>query len=65
MADDREQAFGLPSTEVGLGLRPKNIGAPAAIANAVSDALMPLGAEVFELPMTPDRLFRLIGKAAG
>jgi hypothetical protein len=28
MADDREQAFGLASTEVGLGLRPKNIGAP-------------------------------------
>jgi len=37
------------------------IGAPAAIANALTDALMPLGAEIFELPMTPERLFRLVG----
>jgi carbon-monoxide dehydrogenase large subunit len=36
------------------------IGAPAAIANAVSDALAPLGIEITELPITPDRLFRLI-----
>jgi carbon-monoxide dehydrogenase large subunit len=39
------------------------IGAPAAIANAISDALMPLGAEVFELPMTPERIFRLLQAA--
>jgi carbon-monoxide dehydrogenase large subunit len=39
------------------------IGAPAAIANAVSDALTPLSAEIFELPMTPERLFRLVGKS--
>jgi len=37
------------------------IGAPAAIANALTDALMALGADVFELPMTPERLFRLVG----
>jgi len=36
------------------------IGAPAAIANALSDALEPLGASIFELPVTPDRLFRLL-----
>lgn len=36
------------------------IGATAAIANAVADALAPLGAEVRELPLTPDRVFRLI-----
>ena len=36
------------------------IGAPAAIANALADALAPLGAEIFELPMTSERLFRLI-----
>jgi carbon-monoxide dehydrogenase large subunit len=36
------------------------IGAPAAIANAVSDALAPLGIEIVELPVTPERLFRLI-----
>jgi carbon-monoxide dehydrogenase large subunit len=36
------------------------IGAPAAVANAVADALAPLGVEINELPMTPDRLFRLL-----
>ena len=36
------------------------IGAPAAVANAIADALAPLGIDITELPMTPDRLFRLI-----
>ena len=36
------------------------IGAPAAIANAVADALAPLGIEILELPVTPERLFRLL-----
>lgn len=36
------------------------IGAPAAIANAISDALSPLGIEIHTLPATPDRLFRLV-----
>ncbi len=36
------------------------IGAPAAIANAVADALAPLGVEISELPITPDRLFHLV-----
>jgi carbon-monoxide dehydrogenase large subunit len=36
------------------------IGATAAIANAVADALAPLGIEVRELPLTPDRVYRLI-----
>ena len=40
------------------------IGAPAAIANAVSDALAPLGLQIHELPITPERLFRLVGTAA-
>jgi aerobic carbon-monoxide dehydrogenase large subunit len=39
------------------------IGAPAAIANALADALTPLGAEIFQLPMTPERLFRVIETA--
>jgi aerobic carbon-monoxide dehydrogenase large subunit len=39
------------------------IGAPAAIANAVSDALAPLGIEIDELPVTPERVFRLIRAA--
>src|SRR5262249_49011232 len=33
------------------------IGAPGAIANAVADALAPLGIEVSELPISPERLF--------
>jgi carbon-monoxide dehydrogenase large subunit len=37
-----------------------NIGAPAAVANAVADALAPLGIEINELPVTPERLFRLV-----
>ena len=36
------------------------IGSTAAIANAVADALAPLGVEVRELPLTPDRVHRLI-----
>jgi aerobic carbon-monoxide dehydrogenase large subunit len=39
------------------------IGAPAAIANAVSDALSPLGIEITTLPITPDRIFRLVEQA--
>lgn len=36
------------------------IGAPAAIINAISDALRPLGVQVNETPATPSRLRRLI-----
>ena len=38
------------------------IGAPAAIGNALADALAPFGAEIFELPMTPERLSCLAEK---
>jgi aerobic carbon-monoxide dehydrogenase large subunit len=38
------------------------IGAPAAIANALADALAQFGVEIFELPMTPERLFCLVEK---
>ena len=38
------------------------IGAPAATANALADALAPLGGEIFELPMTTERLLRQITK---
>jgi carbon-monoxide dehydrogenase large subunit len=40
------------------------IGATAAVANAVGDALAPLGIEVRELPISPDRIHRLIQAAA-
>ena len=39
------------------------IGAPAAIANAVSDALSPLDINVSILPITPERIFRLLEQA--
>jgi aerobic carbon-monoxide dehydrogenase large subunit len=39
------------------------IGAPAAIANAIADALSPLDIDVSLLPMTPERIFRLMEQA--
>jgi aerobic carbon-monoxide dehydrogenase large subunit len=39
------------------------IGAPAAIANAIADALSPLDIDVSILPMTPDRIFKLMEQA--
>lgn len=39
------------------------IGPPAAIANAVEDALSPFGVIVTELPLTPERVLALIRKA--
>jgi aerobic carbon-monoxide dehydrogenase large subunit len=39
------------------------IGAPAAIANAVSDALSHLGIEVDTLPVTPGRIFEMTAAA--
>ena len=39
------------------------IGAPAAIANAVSDALSPLDIQVSILPITPERIFGLLEQA--
>ena len=40
------------------------IGPPAAIANAVNDALRPLGAEISELPITPQRILSALDVAA-
>ncbi|MEQ9609504.1 MAG: xanthine dehydrogenase family protein molybdopterin-binding subunit [Kiloniellaceae bacterium] len=39
------------------------IGPPAAIANAVNDALAELGVEVTEVPLTPERVLRAIHSA--
>jgi carbon-monoxide dehydrogenase large subunit len=39
------------------------IGAPAAILNAVSDALAPFGVSVFEMPITPQRILQLLREA--
>jgi aerobic carbon-monoxide dehydrogenase large subunit len=37
--------------------------APAAIANAIADALRPLGVEVTEMPLTRERLWRSVRRA--
>jgi carbon-monoxide dehydrogenase large subunit len=37
--------------------------APAALASAVEDALAPLGVHIDELPITPERLCRLMEAA--
>jgi carbon-monoxide dehydrogenase large subunit len=39
------------------------IGAPAAIANAVADALRPFGVAITETPITPSKLFHLLEEA--
>ncbi len=39
------------------------IGPPAAIANAINDALAPLGVEVTETPVTPRRLLAALAAA--
>jgi carbon-monoxide dehydrogenase large subunit len=39
------------------------IGAPAAIVNAINDALRPLGVAIDAIPATPERIRRLVGMA--
>src|SRR5262249_3706944 len=48
----------------GMGARAA-IGPPAAIVNAINDALAPLGAEVFDLPASPARVLAAIQAARG
>ncbi len=36
------------------------VGAPAAVVNAIVDALAPLGVEHVDMPVTPEKLWRLI-----
>jgi aerobic carbon-monoxide dehydrogenase large subunit len=40
-------------------------GAPGAIMNAINDALRPFGARVTEMPFTPERVLRALGKLPG
>jgi aerobic carbon-monoxide dehydrogenase large subunit len=56
-----------PYTEFGIkGLGEGGaVGPPAAIVSAVNDALRPLGAEVHDLPLTPERILAAIDVAAG
>jgi carbon-monoxide dehydrogenase large subunit len=41
------------------------IGAPAAVMNAVVDALAPYGVQNLEMPATPERVWRAISGGAG
>jgi carbon-monoxide dehydrogenase large subunit len=36
-------------------------GAPAALMNAVNDALRPLNASIHQMPMTPERILKALG----
>jgi carbon-monoxide dehydrogenase large subunit len=37
-------------------------GAVGAVLNAVNDAIRPLGAKITELPMTPARILKALGR---
>lgn len=37
-------------------------GAPGAIMNALNDALSPFGVELFDMPFTPEKVLRALGK---
>ena len=37
---------------------------PAAVANAIDDALRPFGVTVTDLPLTPERIWKLIRSAS-
>jgi carbon-monoxide dehydrogenase large subunit len=56
-----------PTTDSELGAKGAGeagtAGAPGAVANAVNDALQPLGAPpITAIPLTPDRVLRALGK---
>ena len=55
-----------PTKESALGAKGAGeagtAGAPAAVMNAINDALRPFGAQVTEMPFTPERILRALGK---
>ncbi|TDL84304.1 xanthine dehydrogenase family protein molybdopterin-binding subunit [Palleronia sediminis] len=58
----------VPSTANAMGMKgcgeAGTVGALAAVANAVEDALWPLGVRDLDLPMTPHRVWEAIRRAA-
>lgn len=58
-----------PSAHTAYGIKGMGesglIAAPAAVLNAVNDALAPFGAVIRELPVTPDRVFNAIKNSGG
>jgi len=57
------RATDVPRLEVHHVVTPSPLNPPAAIANAVADALRPLGVEVTEMPLTRERLWRQVRAA--
>lgn len=69
-------AFEMPDTEVGHVCTPTRsselgakgageagtAGAPAAILNALNDALTPFNVEMFDMPFTPEKVLRALGR---
>ncbi len=54
-----------PTKESSLGAKGAGeagtAGAPAAVMNAINDALRPMGAQVTHMPFTPERVLRALG----
>ena len=59
----------MPAPTNPLGVKPGSEGgtavSPAAVANAVVDALKPLGVRHIDLPATPERVWRAIQRRGG
>ncbi len=53
-----------PPRFVGVG-EAGTAGAPAAVMNAINDALAPRGAKLFQMPATPERVLQALGAARG
>jgi carbon-monoxide dehydrogenase large subunit len=66
MPDIDVDHVGTPTSGTALGAKGVGeagvAGSSAAVLNAVNDALAPLGAQLTQLPMTPERVLRAIGK---
>ena len=52
-----------PNSAIAFTNRARTWNATGEFANAIADALSPLGIDIVELPVTPERLFRLIHQA--
>ena len=55
-----------PTAESDLGAKgvgeASTCGAPAAVMNALNDALAPFGAKLTDMPFTPQKVLRTIGR---
>ena len=66
LPDFETRSLAFPSTRNDLGIKGVGesaiIAPPAAIANAVEDALQDRGADILEVPITPSRVWRALQK---